>query len=77
MWNHLLKLTACSSFSGVLPEDLQVFLQNVPKSGKKLKVQLGVNESKLGAAISEELGIDCVTGGAIPELMRGLDIYLF
>jgi nucleolar protein 56 len=67
--NCLLFFSACP---GVLPEDLKVFLENnLPKSTKKLKVTLGVSEAKLAAAISDELGAECVCSGAIPELMRG------
>ena len=49
-----------------------MFLEtNVPKSSKKLKVLLGVSDPRIGAAITEELQIQCVHTGAVPELLRG------
>lgn len=55
---------------GLLPEDLQHFLDvTIPK--KKKKTTLGVFEPKLGAAISEALGITCTHTGAVPEIIRG------
>lgn len=57
---------------GVLPEDLQHFLDiTVPKSKKKNKITLGVSDPKLGAAITEALGIQCSHVGAVPEVIRG------
>ncbi|KAK0082643.1 hypothetical protein PV325_010055 [Microctonus aethiopoides] len=58
---------------GILPEDLQLFLDScIPKSGKKSKHTLGVSDPKLGASITESLGIKCDHTGAIPELIRGI-----
>lgn len=54
---------------GLLPEDLHQFLDTtVPK---KKKTVLGVSDSKLGAAISEALGIQCNHIGVVPEIIRG------
>lgn len=38
---------------------------------KKKKVLLGVGDPKIGAAIQEELGYNCQTGGVIAEILRG------
>lgn len=57
---------------GILPEDLQNFLDiTIPKSKKKNKITLGVSDPKLGAAITEALGIQCSHIGAVPEVIRG------
>lgn len=57
---------------GLVPEELQHFLDiTVPKSKKKNKITLGVADSKLGAAITEALGIQCSHIGAVPEIIRG------
>ena len=54
-------------------EDLQIFLENnVPKSSKKQKVTVGVADAKIGAAITDELQIQCSQTGAVPEIIRGL-----
>ena len=42
---------------------------------KKKKVLLGVGDPKIGAAIQEELGYNCQTGGVIAEILRGETIY--
>nr|KAG5700618.1 hypothetical protein BaRGS_015448 [Batillaria attramentaria] len=61
---------------GVLHEDLKLFLEtNLPKSSKKLKVVLGVGDAKIGAAINEELKINCLSTGVIPELLRGIRLH--
>ncbi|KAJ8920104.1 hypothetical protein NQ315_011759 [Exocentrus adspersus] len=58
---------------GVLPEDLQQFLDiTIPKGGKKNKVTLGVADPKLAAAVTEALGIICTHVGAVPEVIRGI-----
>ncbi|KAK3094708.1 hypothetical protein FSP39_005296 [Pinctada imbricata] len=58
---------------GVVHEDLRLFLEtNVPKSGKKQKVTLGVADSKIGSVIPEELGIKCSHIGVVPEVIRGI-----
>lgn len=64
-------------FSGVLSEDLNLFLEtNLPKPGKKGESYvLGVSEPKLGAAITEGLGIHCQHTGAVPEIVRGIRVH--
>lgn len=58
---------------GILPEDLQHFVDiTVPKSKKKSKVTLGVADPKLGAAVTESMGISCNHIGAVPEILRGI-----
>lgn len=60
-------------FLGLVHEDLQAFLENnVPKSSKKQKVSLGVADSKIGAAITEDLQIQCSQTGVVPEVIRGI-----
>ena len=56
---------ACYSpfLAGLMHDDLKVFLMNnVPQGKKKSKVQLGVADTKLGAAIQESLNIICQAG---------------
>ncbi|KAJ8317342.1 hypothetical protein KUTeg_005246, partial [Tegillarca granosa] len=59
---------------GLLHDDLKLFVEtNVPKPAKKKeKVTLGVADAKIGAAISEELGVNCLHTGVVPEVIRGL-----
>lgn len=58
---------------GVVPEDLQLFLDScIPKPGKKEKIVLGVADPKLGASITEALNIKCDHTGAVPEIIRGI-----
>ena len=62
-------------FVGVLHEDLKLFLEtNVPKSTKHQKSVLGTADSKISAAISEQLGIQCLFSGVVPEIIRGIFI---
>lgn len=57
---------------GILPDLLQQFLDStIPKSSKKEKVTLGVSDPKLGVAITEALGINCIYKAAVPEILRG------
>lgn len=57
---------------GLLPDDLKHFLDiTIPKSKKKNKISLGVVDARLGAAITEALGIQCSHVGAVPEILRG------
>ncbi|KAK3587509.1 hypothetical protein CHS0354_003651 [Potamilus streckersoni] len=87
LFNSLVKLSAFSPFKsgtnaldnmnsvseGLVHEDLRLFLEtSVPKSTKKEKVIVGVGDSKLGAAIVEELGISCQHTGVVPEIIRGV-----
>lgn len=55
---------------GVVHEDLRLLLETYLPSKKK-KVLLGVGDPKIGAAIQEELGYNCQTGGVIAEVLRG------
>lgn len=61
---------------GLLHNDLKVFLEsNVPKSSKKLKVLLGVADAKIAAAINEELQMNCLSSGVVPEILRGIRLH--
>jgi nucleolar protein 56 len=71
--NALDNLNAISE--GVLHDDLRLFLDtNLPKpSGKKdNKLQLGVADSKISAAVNEALTVTCTHVGAVPEILRGI-----
>lgn len=58
--------------AGVIHEDLRLFIEtNVPQSTKKQKVVLGVADSKIGAAVIEEMGVSCQHTGVVPEVIRG------
>ncbi|KAI8999829.1 hypothetical protein BC832DRAFT_202418 [Gaertneriomyces semiglobifer] len=58
---------------GVCNPTLKAFLEmNLPKPGKKQKVQLGVSESNLGGGIKAELGYDCVHNDVVREYLRGI-----
>lgn len=60
---------------GLLTEELKAFLEtNLPK--KKSKVQLGVCDPKLGAAINEALGVGVTHVGVVPEIIRGIRTHL-
>lgn len=55
-----------------MPDVLQLFLDGaLPKVNKRSKSLLGVLDPKLGAAVSEVLGIPCTHVGAVPEIIRG------
>ncbi|OBS57309.1 hypothetical protein A6R68_11568 [Neotoma lepida] len=59
---------------GVVHEDLRLLLETYLPSKKK-KVLLGVGDPKIGAAIQEELGYNCQTGGVrlhFHNLVKGL-----
>ncbi|XP_014470477.1 PREDICTED: nucleolar protein 56-like isoform X2 [Dinoponera quadriceps] len=59
---------------GVVPPQLQIFLDScVPKSEKN--VVLGVSDPKLGANITEALGIKCDHVNGIPEIIRGIKLH--
>ncbi|XP_026572945.1 nucleolar protein 56 [Pseudonaja textilis] len=59
---------------GLLHEDLRLLLEtSLP--AKKKKVLLGVGDPKIGAAIQEELGYPCQTGGVVAELLRGIRLH--
>ncbi|NWQ83825.1 NOP56 protein, partial [Columbina picui] len=55
---------------GILHEDLRLLLET-SMPAKKKKALLGVADAKLGAAILEELGYQCQTGGVVAEILRG------
>ena len=61
--------TNCVS-EGVVHDDLKVFLESNLPLEKKSKVALGVVDGKLGAAIIEGMGINCITAGSVPEIAR-------
>ncbi|XP_005380815.1 PREDICTED: nucleolar protein 56 [Chinchilla lanigera] len=59
---------------GIVHEDLRLLLEtHLPP--KKKKVLLGVGDPKIGAAIQEELGYNCQTGGVIAEILRGVRLH--
>jgi len=61
---------------GVLSEDLHLFLEtNLPKNEKGKNNVLGVIEPKLGASITESLGMPCQHTGAVPEIIRGIRMH--
>jgi nucleolar protein 56 len=63
------------NFSGILPGDLQLFLEtHLPKPKGKNKDILGVSDPKLGASINEALGIVCQHVGVVPEVIRGKQV---
>merc|ERR1739848_765910 len=56
---------------GLCTDQLKFFLQaNMPKKAKK--VTMGVLDPKLGAAISEAIGVKVSHVGVVPEIIRGL-----
>lgn len=61
---------------GIITEQLQLFLErNLPKPSKKERITLGVSDHKLGAAITEAVGINCTHIGAVPEIIRGIRLH--
>ncbi|KAM9028639.1 nucleolar protein 56 [Ara ararauna] len=59
---------------GLLHEDLRLLLETAMPAKKK-KALLGVADAKMGAAILEELGYQCQTGGVVAELLRGIRLH--
>ncbi|OPJ87200.1 nucleolar protein 56 [Patagioenas fasciata monilis] len=59
---------------GILHEDLRLLLET-SMPAKKKKALLGVADAKLGAAILEELGYQCQTGGVVAEILRGIRLH--
>lgn len=56
---------------GVCHKDLKTFLlQNLPPGAV-----LGVADPKLAASITEESEVKCITGGIVPEIMRGIRLH--
>ncbi len=43
----------------------------MPKSKKKQKSLLGLADSKLAGAITEDMGFSCMHTGVVPEITRG------
>ncbi|XP_069488522.1 nucleolar protein 56 [Ambystoma mexicanum] len=87
-FNNIVKLAGFSPFKsaqsaleninaiseGVLHEDLKLLLEtNMP--AKKKKALLGVGDAKIGAAVQEELGYPCQTGGVVAEILRGIRLH--
>lgn len=60
---------------GILNEDLKLFLETNVPTGKKAKkeggIELGVMDTRITATIQEQLGIQCATGDAVSEVLRG------
>ncbi|XP_064509745.1 nucleolar protein 56 [Pseudopipra pipra] len=87
-FHNMVKLVAFSPFrsaqsalenmnavsEGVLHEDLRLLLDTALPPKRK-KVVLGVGDAKMGAAVQEELGVQCQTGGVVAELMRGIRLH--
>ena len=57
---------------GVVPQDLMVFLDDFFSKVKKGKCVLGIADAKLGAFITESIGVQCSHFGAVPEVLRGI-----
>ncbi|XP_067884692.1 nucleolar protein 56 [Heterodontus francisci] len=89
-FNNVVKLVAFSPFKsaqsalenmnaiseGIVHEEMRLLLEtNMPASSKKRKVILGVADPKIGAAIQEESGIQCQTGGVVAEILRGVRLH--
>lgn len=55
---------------GIVPQDLALFLDGAISS--KEKTTLGVGDAKLGAALTEALGVKTTHIGVIPEVLRGI-----
>jgi len=59
---------------GLCSDQLKFFLQsNMPKKLKK--VTLGVLDPKLGAAVSESIGVKVSHYGVVPEIVRGIRLH--
>lgn len=83
-FNSLVKLVGFSPFKtavaalenvnaiseGIVPQDLALFLDDSISS--KEKITLGVADAKLGAAITEAIGVKTTHIGAVPEVLRGI-----
>ncbi|XP_043919932.1 nucleolar protein 56 isoform X2 [Protopterus annectens] len=88
-FNNIVRLAAFSPFKsaqsalenmnavseGIVHEDLRLLLETNLLAGKKKKAILGTSDAKIGAAIQEELGITCQTGGVVAELIRGIRLH--
>lgn len=61
---------------GLVTEDLKLLLDGcIPESTKRNPVVLGVADPKLGAHITETLGIKCELGNAVSEILRGIRLH--
>jgi len=59
---------------GLCSDQLKFFLQsNMPKKVKK--VTIGVLDAKLGAAVSEAIGVKVSHIGVVPEIIRGIRLH--
>jgi len=59
---------------GLCTDQLKFFLQaNMPKKAKK--VTMGVLDPKLGAAVSEAIGVKVSHVGVVPEIIRGIRLH--
>ena len=62
---------------GELTEEYKNFIEeNVPKSKKKGKVQIGVLDTKLAQKMNEQLEYETLTSEVIFELFRGIRMHL-
>lgn len=57
---------------GIVPNDLAIFLDGIFSTLKKKKCTLGVADPKLGAAITEAIGVQSTHIGVVPEILRGI-----
>ncbi|EDW67901.1 nucleolar protein 56 [Drosophila virilis] len=57
---------------GIVPQDLLHFLDDFFAKLKKKKCTLGIADAKLGAAITESVGVQCSHFGVVPEILRGV-----
>ncbi|XP_022216270.2 nucleolar protein 56 [Drosophila obscura] len=57
---------------GIVPQDLLHFLDDFFAKLKKKKCTLGIADAKLGAAITEAIGVQCSQVGVVPEILRGI-----
>ncbi|KAH8414477.1 hypothetical protein KR215_007046, partial [Drosophila sulfurigaster] len=57
---------------GIVPQDLLHFLDDFFAKLKKKKCTLGIADAKLGAAITEAVGVQCSHFGVVPEILRGV-----
>jgi len=57
---------------GIVPQDLLTFLDDFFAKLKKKQCTLGIADAKLGAAITEAIGVQCSHFGVVPEILRGV-----
>ncbi|XP_039282306.1 nucleolar protein 56 isoform X2 [Nilaparvata lugens] len=75
--NAIVALEGINSISeGIVPEDLQIFLEkSLPSPSKKNPVSLGVFDTKLASALAESLVVKCECTGVVPEIIRGIRLH--